>query len=80
MSADRPAGFHSAAVGEPNVHNDHVRLRARRDIDCFLRRCCFADDDHAFLPAEERAQAFADDLVVIDEHHTDLRLAHLYED
>jgi hypothetical protein len=69
---DLAARLDAGAVAEAHVHDDDVRLRARRLRNGALHRMRFGHDAHVRAAVEERAQALAHDLVIVDDHHSNL--------
>src|SRR5690606_7631668 len=75
--ADLAAGLDAGAVGQPNVHDDDVRLEASRLSDRLGHRARLGDDLEAGAPVEQRHQALSDDLVVVDDEEAQRPLGSL---
>jgi hypothetical protein len=73
LRADLPADAHSVTVREPDVEDRDVRV-GRRDPGQGLRdRAGLADDLDVGFGLQERGDALADDLVIIQKEHPDGR-------
>ncbi|MCD6042265.1 MAG: hypothetical protein K0R40_1868 [Burkholderiales bacterium] len=68
---DFPAGIEARPVGQAQVHQHHLRTQAARLGYRFGHRPGFAGDFESVDGAEQRAQARAHDLVIVDEQQPD---------
>ncbi len=67
--ADGIAGGHA---GHLQIHEDDVRLQAANGVARLVAVAGLADDDElAAIVIEQRAQAFANDAVIVDEQQLD---------
>ena len=67
LGPDLAAGLDAGAVGQPDVHDDDVGLVEARLVDRFGDGPGLGDDLEALAPVEQRDEALADDLVVVDD-------------
>src|SRR6266496_863451 len=67
--ADLTGGLDAAAVGQPHVHDDHLRQRPVRLVDRLTHRGRLGAHDHVLGALQQRPDPVADDVVVVDQHH-----------
>ena len=67
VGTDLATGFDARAVGQSDVHDHEVGLEARRQRDRLGDRPGLRHDLEAHAAVEQRDQALADDLVVVDD-------------
>ena len=70
--AQRTHRRHAVEPRHHEVHQDHVRVQARRRLDRILAVDGLADDRDPLLKLEEPTQPFTDHRVVVDDEHADL--------
>ena len=66
LGADLAAGLDSGAVRQAHVHDDQVRLELAGHLHGFGRGACLGHDLEVLAPLEQRDEALADDLVIVD--------------
>ena len=66
-------GGRAVDTGHPEVHQDHVRTQAARELDRLGAVGRLADDLELGVAREHAAQAVADDRVVVDDEEPDRR-------
>ena len=67
LGADLAAGLDARAVRQPHVHDDDVRLERRACSMASADGAGLGHDLEAVAAVEQRDQALADDLVVVDD-------------
>jgi hypothetical protein len=74
--ADVAGGLDPGAVGEADVHHDHIGQGLGGDRDRVAGGAGLGAHDHVGDVGEQQLDAVADDLMVIDQHHPQRRGAH----
>lgn len=68
---DLSGGLKSIEIGHRNVHQDDVRAKLTRQVDCFAPVARLRDDLEISLNAEQGSEALSDDDVVFREENGD---------